>query len=101
MVPPGGASESMSARCPQPLPRTSAKVGEGQRKLTVGLTCDFTLTGGASRPECEARCEPGTALITQRSQVQILPPLQRLGPDQRKRWSGPSAVRGDSPDIPH
>jgi hypothetical protein len=65
----------MSAECPQTLPRKPANVGGGRRNLNVSLTCDFTLTVGASRGECEAVCEAGTALITQRSQVQILPPL--------------------------
>ena len=70
-----GAEMLMSAQCPQTLPRSSREGGEGQRRLSMGMTCDFTLTGGGSRVECEAVCEADTALITQRSQVQILPPL--------------------------
>jgi hypothetical protein len=66
----------MSAQCPQTVPRTPANDGERQRKINVRLTCDFSLTGGSRRVESEALCEPSTALITQRSQVQILPPLQ-------------------------
>ena len=66
----------MSAQCPQTVPRSSAKIGEGRRRLNVCLTCDFTLTMLRSRGRCEAICEADTALITQRSQVQILPPLQ-------------------------
>jgi hypothetical protein len=70
---------SMSARRPQTLPRTPANECERQRKLIVGLTCDFTLTMRPSRGECEPLCEADTALITQRSQVQILPPLRISG----------------------
>ena len=77
----------MSAQCPQTLPRTWANVGEGRRNLNVSLTCDFTLTRGGVEGECEAGCEPDTALITQRSQVQILPPLQ-------SKTAGQSRVRG-------
>jgi len=58
----------------------------------MALTCDFTLTGGDSRAECEAVCEPDTALITQRSQVQILPPLQSKSAGQR-RFSEKSGSR--------
>jgi hypothetical protein len=65
----------MSVRCPQTLPRKPAMVSEGWRKLSVSLTCGFTLTSGAEERWCELRCGPDTALITQRSQAQILPPL--------------------------
>src|SRR4051794_22152049 len=95
MAPPRGAPENpMSAQCPQTVPRRPAKGGEGRRKLTVRLTCDFTLTWALGRAECEAECEPGTALITQRSQVQILPPLQRKIAGQRRfrRDLGPPLV---------
>jgi hypothetical protein len=37
---------------------------------------------------------------TGRSQVYAVPPLQRTGPDLRRRRSGPVAMRGDSPHIP-
>jgi hypothetical protein len=72
--PPRVLTVFVSTQCPQTLPRSSANAGEGQWKLDVSVTCGFTLT---SKPEwrwCEPRCEPDTALITQRSQVQILPP---------------------------
>jgi hypothetical protein len=64
--------------------RTAANVapraGEGQRnwrKLNVSLAWLFALTEVLIRVDCEVVCEPATALITQRSLVQILPPLQR------------------------
>jgi hypothetical protein len=65
----------ISAQCPQTLPRKPENLSEGRRKLNVGLTCDFTLTVAHSRGECEVVGESDTAPITQRSQVQILPPL--------------------------
>src|SRR5215213_6884613 len=77
----------MSALCPQTLPRRPAKVSEGSREENVRLTCHFTLTGGGSRAECEAECEPDTALITQRSQVQILPPATNAKPQFRGSFS--------------
>jgi hypothetical protein len=67
----------MSAQCPQTLPRMTAKVGEGQRTLNVSMACDFTPAVAHSRSEYEALCEADTALITQRSQVQIVPPLPK------------------------
>ena len=42
-----GSKMLMSAQCPQTLPRSSANLGEGRRKLNVALTCDFTLTASA------------------------------------------------------
>ena len=66
----------MSAQCPQTLPRKPANVSERWRKLNVALTCDFTPRVAHMSTRCEPLCEAVTALITQRSQVQILPPLQ-------------------------
>jgi hypothetical protein len=63
-------------------------------KLNVGLTCDSTLTGAHSRGECEAVGERDTALITQRSQVQILPPLQR-----QNRRSAPGSWVSTAPVL--
>jgi hypothetical protein len=63
----------MSAQCPQALPRRPAKLGEGWRKHNARLTCAFTLSVAQRRGECEAVCEADTALMTQRSQVQIPP----------------------------
>src|SRR5688572_11682918 len=93
----------MSAQCPQTLPRKSANVNEGRRKLNVGLTCDFTLTLAWSRGECEAMCEAVTALITQRSQVQILPPLLcDVSRHRRQRtcdFVGPLVISGWVPVV--
>ena len=47
------SGEPMSAQCPQTLPRKLENVSEGRRKLNMPLTCDFTLTAGCSRAECE------------------------------------------------
>jgi hypothetical protein len=66
----------MSAQCPQTVPRKPANVGEGQRNLDVSLTWLFALTEALIGVDCEVVCEADTELITQRSQVQILPPLQ-------------------------
>jgi hypothetical protein len=67
---------AMSAQCPQTVPRKPANVGEGQRNLDVSLTWLFALTEALIGVDCEVVCEADTELITQRSQVQILPPLQ-------------------------
>jgi hypothetical protein len=66
------------------------KAGEAKRRLpelNVRLNRGFTLTHTGEERRCEARCEADTALITQRSQVQILPPLQG-------KTAGQSRVRG-------
>ena len=76
---------TVSANVAPKLSERSAKVGGNSN---VALTCDFTLTVAHSRAwRCEAVGEAGTALITQRSQVQILPPLQ-------SETAGQSRVRG-------
>ena len=80
---PAVSESAMSAQCPQTLPRSSATVGEGRRKFNVLLTCDFALTWLTVEVKCEPVGEPGTALITQRSQVQILPPLQSKAAGQK------------------
>jgi len=82
----------MSGQCPQSLPRSSANAGEGQRKLNVRLTCGFTLTSRPERTWCEPRCEDDTALITQRSQVQTLPPLSTAE-------VGPGDLFTDDPEV--
>jgi hypothetical protein len=69
------SGESMSAECPQTLPRKPAKVGEAQRKLNVSLTRDFTLTLAHSRGECKPVGEADAALMTQRIPVQIAVPV--------------------------
>ena len=81
---PKDSKSLMSAQCPQTLPRSSAKVGEGQRKLNVRSDLRLYPHSGSQSSVNVRQCgEADTALITQRSQVQILPPLQSETAGQR------------------
>jgi hypothetical protein len=59
-------------------------------KAHVSLTCWFTLTSGTE----ERWCEADTALITQRSEVQILPPLL-VKSQVRGAFAGQSTLASD------
>jgi hypothetical protein len=84
----------MSAQCPQTVPRKPANVGEGQRNLDVSLTWLFVLTEALIGVDCEVVCEADTELITQRSEVQILPPLL-VKSQVRGAFAGQSTLASD------
>jgi hypothetical protein len=87
----------MSAQCPQTVPRKPANVGEGQRNLDVSLTWLFALTEALIGVDCEVVCEADTELITQRSQVQILPPLQESCRSGLVSWTIDARLRRPMP----